>query len=684
MQTSCLSILVDAVSFPGIGMASLYHADTSLCSSLHSLASIHYSLLSFSLAPSVSSCAPLALQASPEPALNRVRVQTWWYDWLTPFLRRPSAFSLRPVAYPLRFVNIFTPKLLSFNPSPDFIHYLHSYKLSTLQRPMLFSFPSRPTVLLTPKLNAVLLTPNAAAFLTSPTLPAHPSTPNAVHSASMPTLPAHPPTLPYFPCRLSLPPSPVVVPAFPNVPARGVPLSSSPWFSVLLDLFAPTANRPTRRPAHRFPLPACRPYPRTLASPFASLGIPLRPGVPGGVRWWGSPCCCLLDPTRSRRRHASQLECSTARKGREKKTTRWSPQAECLDRSCRLGMPSVRPMSYCITTESALRSWKEYTNESRMVFLALFDAQPSRLCVLPTLFSVLPARRCQRITKPVTRDALFTNSFLLAIFHFVLLGGKTVLNQPLKGVQSYDDLSLCTPIQLENITVSLIESGQTKEECPDLDLLLDLLSPPWRALLLQGLELNARERALEEECAVCLQQVLMIYTLQSLADHTSYLPLPALLAAIEQEPFYILALPQGRLWYRYEQYTLDEEALEVVRCPVRYTRQQIAERIKGYIRIADDVLAVAIPLTFRVGMAVGWLSGLSVSQKEDAQAGLVLLTAYVSPLLVPQQAGPGAPRKTALNLAAKPSATTKPVLGTSPAGSLPAPRLSSRKQSKKR
>src|SRR5258708_2757071 len=126
MQTSCLSVLVDAVSFPGIGMTPMYHTDTSSCSVLllspSSLSCIHYSLLSIPLLSSVSSCAPLALQASPETAIKRVRVQTWWYDWLTPFLHRPSAFSLRPSAYPLRFVNISTPKMISLNPSPDFIH----------------------------------------------------------------------------------------------------------------------------------------------------------------------------------------------------------------------------------------------------------------------------------------------------------------------------------------------------------------------------------------------------------------------------------------------------------------------------------------------------------------------------------------------------------------------------------
>ncbi|MBA2396614.1 MAG: hypothetical protein H0V70_28145, partial [Ktedonobacteraceae bacterium] len=44
---------------------------------------------------------------------------------------------------------------------------------------------------------------------------------------------------------------------------------------------------------------------------------------------------------------------------------------------------------------------------------------------------------------------------------------------------------------------------------------------------------------------------------------------------------------------------------------------------------------VALPLAYRVGVVVGWLSALSISQPDDAQAGLVILSALVAPLFYP-------------------------------------------------
>ena len=117
-----------------------------------------------------------------------------------------------------------------------------------------------------------------------------------------------------------------------------------------------------------------------------------------------------------------------------------------------------------------------------------------------------------------------------------------------------------------------------------------------------------------------------------------YLDLPVAIAVLAGDRAYRSALPFGRFSYR------DEMAFPEY-CPLIYTRSEVLDIVDSIVRQRDARLAAAIPLTWRAGFAVGWLSGLSVTQPDDAQAGMIMLAALVAPLLVPQRSGKGATQK---------------------------------------
>lgn len=117
------------------------------------------------------------------------------------------------------------------------------------------------------------------------------------------------------------------------------------------------------------------------------------------------------------------------------------------------------------------------------------------------------------------------------------------------------------------------------------------------------------------------------------ASHPRYLRLADPCVSLEAHPLFAWACHYGRLWYRSAQYTVNEQTLETVRRCVHYSRQAVFDFIDRTVRIADVQLHVAIPLAYRVGVVVGWLSALSVVQPDDAQARMVMLQALVSPLV---------------------------------------------------
>jgi hypothetical protein len=140
---------------------------------------------------------------------------------------------------------------------------------------------------------------------------------------------------------------------------------------------------------------------------------------------------------------------------------------------------------------------------------------------------------------------------------------------------------------------------------------------------------------LEQEVEKLVPFVLRAGMEEIVALHPVFLPLPHAIKALAYDQWFYPGCLQGRFFYRVDQYQYDEEKEQAVRVPVTYTRQAIHDRVDVLIRLPGDTrLAATIPLGLRVGQVVGWLSALAISQKEDAQAGMVLLATLVAPLLV--------------------------------------------------
>ena len=116
-------------------------------------------------------------------------------------------------------------------------------------------------------------------------------------------------------------------------------------------------------------------------------------------------------------------------------------------------------------------------------------------------------------------------------------------------------------------------------------------------------------------------------------SHPVYLDLPHIIAGFSDDQMYLAARPYGRFQYRDEMYVFVDELDQFTRSPLMYSRSEVGQMIKENIIIGDPRLAAALPLPWRIGFVVGWLSGLAVSQKDDALAGLVVLAALVRPLM---------------------------------------------------
>src|SRR6266516_2150859 len=130
------------------------------------------------------------------------------------------------------------------------------------------------------------------------------------------------------------------------------------------------------------------------------------------------------------------------------------------------------------------------------------------------------------------------------------------------------------------------------------------------------------------------------------ASSPRYLELPAPVAVLAADWWYSAALPHGRLAYREAMYTDDERTGELLYWPIEYSREEMYEFLRNTV-LAHERPMMLMKLSWRVGFCVGWLSGLAVAQKDDAQAGLVLLAALLAPLLsaVPQEKQKGSRTK---------------------------------------
>ena len=112
----------------------------------------------------------------------------------------------------------------------------------------------------------------------------------------------------------------------------------------------------------------------------------------------------------------------------------------------------------------------------------------------------------------------------------------------------------------------------------------------------------------------------------------NYLSLPPVLAGLEDDLLYQQALCWGRGFYFDDLHDVDESG-HLVRMPYPFSRPEILHYVQTTLCLNEPRVAVLVPLAWRVGLVVGWLSGLSISQAEDAQAGMVVLASLVSPLV---------------------------------------------------
>lgn len=150
----------------------------------------------------------------------------------------------------------------------------------------------------------------------------------------------------------------------------------------------------------------------------------------------------------------------------------------------------------------------------------------------------------------------------------------------------------------------------------------------------------------------------------------SYLALPPVLAALGNDAWYLAGLPWGRASYRKDMYVLSSSG-EWVYEPMVWELAEVLNQVEQDIRPTSRRLAVSLPLAYRVGFSVGWLSGLAVSQPDEARKGLVILAGLVAPLLVAPGASGEVPPG---NRAARRAAAR--------AKSLPAPRGSGKQERK--
>jgi len=124
----------------------------------------------------------------------------------------------------------------------------------------------------------------------------------------------------------------------------------------------------------------------------------------------------------------------------------------------------------------------------------------------------------------------------------------------------------------------------------------------------------------------------LIGALEVEATAPRYLELPAVIASLASHPLFEAARSFGRAAYREAMYGEDESG-EVIYAPLEFTREEVLALVDMDIRLQDRRLAVSVPLAWRAGFVVGFLSALSVAQPDEAQAGLIILVALVAPLL---------------------------------------------------
>jgi hypothetical protein len=157
--------------------------------------------------------------------------------------------------------------------------------------------------------------------------------------------------------------------------------------------------------------------------------------------------------------------------------------------------------------------------------------------------------------------------------------------------------------------------------------------------VLTGLALGhpVERQAVQRVVASLLPYDVVVATkVQALAvqlQQVSYLELPEVISQVAADRRYQVALPYGWAFYREEQHEVTEDG-RLQRFPYRYTAAELAEFVMAYVLPDEPLFSLIVPLPWRVGFVVGFLSGLWVSQPDEAVNAMAQLAALVAPLLV--------------------------------------------------
>lgn len=141
------------------------------------------------------------------------------------------------------------------------------------------------------------------------------------------------------------------------------------------------------------------------------------------------------------------------------------------------------------------------------------------------------------------------------------------------------------------------------------------------------------------------------------ASAPRYLDLPPILVSLARDPDFLASRPLGRLMYRdamFEQGTYN---------PLVFGQKDVLDLMQEVVFPSEKRLALVTPLAGRVGVAVGFLSGLSVAQADIARNGMAVMAALVAPLLVaspPAQVGAPAGNRAARRAAKQTKALPAP------------------------
>jgi hypothetical protein len=136
-----------------------------------------------------------------------------------------------------------------------------------------------------------------------------------------------------------------------------------------------------------------------------------------------------------------------------------------------------------------------------------------------------------------------------------------------------------------------------------------------------------------DEVIVSLMTMQVVGVRQVMQLHPVYFSLPPVMAVLAEDQWYQSALPFGYFQYGDECEERISGADTFVCLLLEWEPEEVYEGIRESILIQDVQLALMMPLAWRVGFQVGWLTALARRQPDVAMNGLAFLSIVVAPLL---------------------------------------------------